>query len=214
MAQTTKPVVLNETMKEANEYLGRMAETLEKRTPTINEIVDLIYPVGAIYMSVNDVNPQTLFGGTWEAYGSADAYLRLGGNGNGGSNSIKLSANQIPSLTTGNQSADHTHGFAHTHGTDSKGDHKHGLVWRFTQTGSNIRANALNYETEYKSTDVGTDPNAVVNAGAHTHTTNSQSTSTTGKNSVNHTHTYTNSNQQNVSITPKYVQVYAWKRTA
>ena len=29
------------------------------------KIVDLVYPVGSIYMSVNGTNPGTLFGGTW-----------------------------------------------------------------------------------------------------------------------------------------------------
>lgn len=30
-----------------------------------NHLVDYVYPVGSIYMSVNSTNPQTLFGGTW-----------------------------------------------------------------------------------------------------------------------------------------------------
>jgi hypothetical protein len=29
-------------------------------------LVDLIYPVGSVYMSTNNVSPQTFFGGTWE----------------------------------------------------------------------------------------------------------------------------------------------------
>ena len=31
-----------------------------------SDLLDLIYPVGSIYMSVNSANPAILFGGTWE----------------------------------------------------------------------------------------------------------------------------------------------------
>ena len=34
-------------------------------TKRIN-VVDLVYPIGSIYMSVNSTNPSAIFGGTWE----------------------------------------------------------------------------------------------------------------------------------------------------
>ena len=44
----------------------------------VSPIVDLIYPVGSIYMSVNSTSPASLFGGTWEQL--QDRFLLGAGN--------------------------------------------------------------------------------------------------------------------------------------
>lgn len=42
------------------------------------DVVNLIYPVGSIYMSVNSTSPQTLFGGTWQRI--QDTFLLASGS--------------------------------------------------------------------------------------------------------------------------------------
>lgn len=37
---------------------------------TLNDIFNAVYPVGTIFASVQNVNPGTLFGGTWVAWGA------------------------------------------------------------------------------------------------------------------------------------------------
>lgn len=61
---------------------------------------DKIYPVGSIYMSVNNVNPSTLFGGTWEQIkdrfllSAGDTYQ---GGTTGGEATHKLTVDELPS---------------------------------------------------------------------------------------------------------------------
>ena len=62
--------------------------------------VDLIYPVGSIYMSVNNTNPSVLFGGTWEQI--EDTFLLASGsnysNGaTGGEATHTLTIDEMPS---------------------------------------------------------------------------------------------------------------------
>lgn len=118
-------------------------------------IVNLIYPIGSIYISVNTTSPETLFGGTWEQL--QDRFLIGAGNdyslnGIGGAasqsytpagtvGSHTLTTSEIPShnhtftgsaVNTGNQSQDHTH--TGTSGNQSAG-HTH------TGTSGNPSAN-------------------------------------------------------------------------
>ena len=76
-----------------------------------DELINLIYPVGSIYMSVNAVDPSTLFGGTWEQI--KDVFLLASGDdysigATGGEASVTLTAAQsgLPSHNHGPSTAD------------------------------------------------------------------------------------------------------------
>ena len=65
-----------------------------------SELLNKIYPVGAIYISTSSTNPKNLFGGTWEQI--KDRFLLSAGNsynagGTGGESSHRLTVNEIPS---------------------------------------------------------------------------------------------------------------------
>lgn len=62
--------------------------------------VDLIYPIGSIYLTTSSVSPQTLFGGTWEKI-TNDAYLKIAtgstaGNLDGTSSEHKIPITSMP----------------------------------------------------------------------------------------------------------------------
>ena len=99
------------------------------------------FPIGYIYLSVSNVNPSTYFGGTWEQI--KDVFLLSAGTtyaagSTGGTSTVTLTTNQIPSHThtfTGNDTGssgahthtlnEHTHSFSAT--TSSAGGHTHTL---------------------------------------------------------------------------------------
>lgn len=63
-------------------------------------LADIIYPVGSVYISINNTNPQNLFGGTWEQI--KDRFLLACGNtysngSTGGEATHLLTENEMPS---------------------------------------------------------------------------------------------------------------------
>ena len=82
---------------------------------TVNEILGLVYPVGSIYMSINNVSPVTLFGGKWVQIqgrfllGASDVYKA---NTTGGEATHTLTANEMPEhahyMASGNSGGDST----------------------------------------------------------------------------------------------------------
>lgn len=69
-----------------------------------NSLLDLIYPIGSIYISVSSTDPGTIFGGTWEAFATgktlvgvdaADTDFNASGK-EGGSKTVTLTTDQIP----------------------------------------------------------------------------------------------------------------------
>lgn len=68
--------------------------------PLPNSLTDLVYPVGSVYMSINDTDPSLLFGGVWEQI--KDRFLLSAGDNYtagdiGGEANHVLTVDEIPS---------------------------------------------------------------------------------------------------------------------
>ena len=73
---------------------------VEEKCSLIN-IVQTVYPIGSIYLSVNDISPASLFGGTWEQI--EDTFLLAAGSAyvagtTGGEAKVTLSKTQVPNV--------------------------------------------------------------------------------------------------------------------
>ena len=163
------------------------------------------YPVGSIYMSVNETSPVDLFGGTWEPLEQGRVLIGQGSNypagSIGGEATHVLSLSEMPS---------HNHGgtFSGSGTTSSSGSHSHTTTMRISNISGNPNGG---YNPAYNDTQHGNyNNNGPYNVG---------SLSSTGSGS--HTHTFSvsgninsqGSNAAHNNMQP-YLAVYMWKRTA
>lgn len=101
-------------------------------------ILDYIYPVGSIYLSVSPNNPSSLFGGAWVAWGSGRVPVGVNTSDSsfstvektGGEKTHTLSVNEIPShqhITSGAWGVEVSEGYKYT-GTFNVNDSAKGLL--------------------------------------------------------------------------------------
>lgn len=150
------------------------------------DLLDLTYPIGAIYLSVTSTSPATLFGGTWIQLqdrfllGAGSTYI----NGNtGGEATHALSEAEMP-----------VHD--HSASSNSTGAHTHPI--RYKALTANDGSYVCLRRTDSGDSYDGTDSDAANSAGSHSHTITIGSA---GSGSAHNT-------------MPPYLVVYMWKRTA
>lgn len=162
-----------------------------------------IYPVGSIYLSVNNTNPSELFGGTWQQI--KDKFLLCSGdtysNGaTGGSATHTLAVNNLPSHNHSYNKA--TGAASHVLTTNEIPSHNHGVpTYGFnkaagSEAGAGITDNASLIQGYVNTQSTG-------GGQGHTHgiTDTSANTGNTGSAAaVNHM--------------PPYLAVNVWVRTA
>ena len=153
--------------------------------PQINtsDICNLIYPVGSLYLTVQNVSPQNLFGGTWEQI-TSDAYLKIvttnAGVLNGTSSEHKIPTGCLPSHN-------------HIGTTESAGAHIHHISGGASTQSSGGSEGLESFASRYAT--FRTIENAGKSSGAHSH---SFTTSSVG---------------EDTPYYPYYMGIYVWKRT-
>ena len=192
-------------------------------------LVDRIYPVGSIYMSVASTNPGTLFGGTWTPIegqfliGQDKTYTA---GSTGGKVTTTLTTANLPAHTHTGPSHTHT-GPSHSHTITvaesgvlkaaSAGSHTHkGYTILEMGSGKNTRlsSSAAPNAQETSAAITGSSGSHTHDVPSHKHTATCSSAGTGNTGASGTGATGSTGSGSPFSNMPPYLAVYMWKRTA
>ena len=177
----------------------------EETNKEVKTLLQVLYPVGSIYMSMNLTSPATFIGGEWKQIDNKFLYCTTADSTKtGGADTVTLKTENLPS---------HKHDLNNVK-TESSGTHEHNVIHKWL-AGNNWITRYFNNNAQvcsdgcgFNDGDVRLQDAAITpwnktiaeSAGSHTHTINKQSTDSTGNNS-------------SFSILPSYIKIYCWYRT-
>lgn len=172
-------------------------QTIDNNIDIINEFLNKTYPIGSIYMNINNVNPGTLFGGTWEQI--QDRFLLAAGSSYAGGSTGGAASHT-------HTSAAHTHTTAgHTLTINEMPSHTHPIYYDpnfcAVSTGNNNSWKQGLVNVGYPYGNYPTNQNQPYSGGGASH-------------SHGDTGSTTPSNTGSSSNLPPYLTVYIWKRIA
>ena len=188
---------------------GTVTGSIESMNSKLSELIDVIYPVGSIYMSVNNVSPATLFGGEWEQI--KDTFLLSAGDSysagtTGGVKSTTLTSSHIPQHY-------HTVG-AHSHGLNN---HTHKENHRLNWVDNTPVGKAVLYDGWENGYPVKTkaNPSQTSRAVVDYVTVNTGGASgNTANSAAFNSGNYGSASPTAINNMPPYLTVYVWKRTS
>ena len=164
-----------------------------------SSLVNLIYPVGAVYISVSSTNPESIWTGTsWSAFGAGRTLVGINSGDSdfdvseetGGAKTHTLTTAQLPS-----------HNHAQPNHTHAQPNHTHSIPWSYGG-GSSIQVIA-GYGNHQGNNTTGASGTAQTGASgtAQTGGSGTAATSATGSGSAH-------------TIVQPYIVTYMFKRTA
>ena len=198
-------------------------------------IVDIIYPVGSVYLSVNATSPATLFGGTWTQIKDGFLFCTTATSGTAGSQGNTESGNARTQASSGNTGASSGNTGASSGNTGASSgntgsttlttdqipshSHQQYIDWsdyslkHCVTNGSTTTGNNATHESGTRKTN---STNYIVTGTAgggkgHTHSLNSHTHSLNSHTHSLNSHTHSlGDHKHNIP----YTTVFVWKRTA
>ena len=218
------PQIYAEPIINQIENLKNKVINLSSEINNLNDI-NKLYPVGSIYITVNNENPSIIIGGTWIAYGQGRTIVGVGNNGTTNYNYNSKEGSSTTTLTTANTplhahtitpSGSITSTFKGTSvNTSSAGGHTHTEPYGKASDeakGYGLR-NTQTYVYDVIMVETSSTYFEIDSSGSHNHTmtpSGTVSSTFTGSSAT----TSSVGSTSSFSIQNPYITVYMWKRTA